>query len=233
MAIMDREGDGGGVVVTEAAVRSVACSTPRGPADSAAVVGRRGQRDGRHGAYRVARALNLDYAVLKRRAAQAGASGSVPRPRFVELVAPQGLPMPAPASESQCVVEMAAPWRDDAPATARQRAGRPAGPVPSVLEHMMIQITPHMRIWLAVEPIDFRAGIDGLAAACRQCLQADPFSGALFVFRNRAARQSRFSCMTGRGFGFAASVFRPGILLSGRPPARPGARCRRANFRCC
>ncbi len=60
-----------------------------------------------HGAYRVARALNLDYAVLKRRAAQAGASGSVPRPRFVELVAPQGLPMPAPASESQCVVEMA------------------------------------------------------------------------------------------------------------------------------
>lgn len=60
-----------------------------------------------HGAYRVARALNLDYAVLKRRAAQAGTSGSVPRPRFVELVAPQGLPMRAPASESQCVVEMA------------------------------------------------------------------------------------------------------------------------------
>lgn len=45
----------------------------------------------------------------------------------------------------------------------------------------MIQITPHMRIWVAVEPIDFRAGIDGLAAACRKRLQADPFSGALFV----------------------------------------------------
>ena len=50
----------------------------------------------------------------------------------------------------------------------------------------MIQITPHMRILVAVEPIDFRAGIDGLAAACRKRLEADPFSGALFVFRNRA-----------------------------------------------
>ena len=60
-----------------------------------------------HGAYRVSRALNLDYAVLKRRAAQAGASGSVPMPRFVELVAPQGLPMPTPGCEPQCVVEMA------------------------------------------------------------------------------------------------------------------------------
>jgi transposase len=49
----------------------------------------------------------------------------------------------------------------------------------------MIQITPHMRILVAVEPIDFRAGIDGLAAACRKRLQADPFSGCLFVFSNR------------------------------------------------
>jgi hypothetical protein len=32
----------------------------------------------------------------------------------------------------------------------------------------MIQITPHMRILVAVEPVDFRKGIDGLAALCRQ-----------------------------------------------------------------
>jgi transposase len=43
-----------------------------------------------------------------------------------------------------------------------------------------------MRILVAVEPIDFRAGIDGLVGACRQRLQADPFSGAVFVFGNRA-----------------------------------------------
>ena len=34
----------------------------------------------------------------------------------------------------------------------------------------MIQITPHMRILVAVEPIDFRAGIDRLVGACRQRL---------------------------------------------------------------
>ncbi len=45
----------------------------------------------------------------------------------------------------------------------------------------MIQITPHMRILVAVEAIDFRAGIDGLASLCRQRLEADPFSGSLFV----------------------------------------------------
>ena len=54
----------------------------------------------------------------------------------------------------------------------------------------MIQITPHMRIWVAVEPMDFRAGIHGLAAASRQRLQGDPFSGALFVFRNRTRNRA-------------------------------------------
>ena len=44
----------------------------------------------------------------------------------------------------------------------------------------MIQVTPQMRILLAVEPVDFRKGIDGLAALCRQALQADPFDGTLF-----------------------------------------------------
>jgi transposase len=41
----------------------------------------------------------------------------------------------------------------------------------------MIQITPQMRIWVAVEPVDFRKGIDGLASLCRQQLQADPMDG--------------------------------------------------------
>ena len=49
----------------------------------------------------------------------------------------------------------------------------------------MIQITPHMRILLAVEPADFRKGIDGLSALCRRVLKSDPFSGYVFIFRNR------------------------------------------------
>ena len=49
----------------------------------------------------------------------------------------------------------------------------------------MIQITPHMKILLAVEPVDFRKGMDGMAALCRTVLKSDPFSGCLFVFLNR------------------------------------------------
>ena len=49
----------------------------------------------------------------------------------------------------------------------------------------MIQIAPQMRILLAVEPVDFRKGIDGLAGVCRKVLACDPFGGQVFVFRNR------------------------------------------------
>lgn len=64
----------------------------------------------------------------------------------------------------------------------------------------MIQITPHMRILVAVEPIDFRCGIDGLAALCRKRLEADPFSGALFVFGNRTRTAVKILVYDGQGF---------------------------------
>ena len=50
----------------------------------------------------------------------------------------------------------------------------------------MIQITPQMRILVAVEAVDFRKGIDGLCRASREIMKNDPFSGYLFVFCNRA-----------------------------------------------
>ena len=49
----------------------------------------------------------------------------------------------------------------------------------------MIQITPQMRILVAVNPVDFRKGIDGLAGIVK-ALDLDPFSGRLFVFRSRS-----------------------------------------------
>ena len=51
----------------------------------------------------------------------------------------------------------------------------------------MIQIVPHLRVLVALEPVDFRKGIDSLAELCRKKLDADPFSGCLFVFRSRRA----------------------------------------------
>jgi len=64
----------------------------------------------------------------------------------------------------------------------------------------MIQITPQMRILVAVEPVDFRKGIDALARVCRQVLQSDPFCGALFVFRNRRGKAIRILAYDGQGF---------------------------------
>lgn len=64
----------------------------------------------------------------------------------------------------------------------------------------MIQITPQMRLLVAVEPADFRRGIDGLARVCRDALQADPFSGTLFVFRNRRGNAVKILAYDGQGF---------------------------------
>ena len=64
----------------------------------------------------------------------------------------------------------------------------------------MIQLTPQMRILVAVEPVDFRRGIDGLCRLCRQALSADPFSGAVFVFRSRRGTSIKILAYDGQGF---------------------------------
>jgi transposase len=73
--------------------------------------------------------------------------------------------------------------------------------VEGVLEQgEMIQVTPQMRILLAVEPVDFRKGIDGLARICRNILQTDPFSGYLFVFLNKRKTAIKILMYDGQGF---------------------------------
>lgn len=64
----------------------------------------------------------------------------------------------------------------------------------------MIQLTAQMRILVAVEPVDFRQGIDGLCRLCQQSLSQDPFSGALFVFRNRRGTAVKILAYDGQGF---------------------------------
>ena len=67
----------------------------------------------------------------------------------------------------------------------------------------MIQITPQMRILVAVEPVDGRKGIDSLAQLCQERLQSDPFSGCLFVFRSRRGTAIRILVYDGQGFWLA------------------------------
>jgi transposase len=57
-----------------------------------------------------------------------------------------------------------------------------------------------MRIFVATEPADFRRGIDGLAALCRQRLEQDPMSGCAFVFRNRRGTAIKILLYDGQGF---------------------------------
>jgi transposase len=64
----------------------------------------------------------------------------------------------------------------------------------------MIQVTPHMRILLSVQPADFRKGIDGLSQLCRKVLSSDPFSGYIFVFRNKRATAIKMLMYDGQGF---------------------------------
>lgn len=64
----------------------------------------------------------------------------------------------------------------------------------------MIQVTPQMRILVAVEPADFRKGIDGLARMAREELESDPFSGCLFVYRNRRGTSVKVLVYDGQGF---------------------------------
>jgi transposase len=64
----------------------------------------------------------------------------------------------------------------------------------------MLQLTAQTRILVAVEPADFRCGIDGLAKRTREVLEHDPFSGCVFVFRNRRGTAVKVLAYDGQGF---------------------------------
>lgn len=64
----------------------------------------------------------------------------------------------------------------------------------------MIQLTPQSRIFVATEPVDFRKGIDGLAAVCRQRLGDNPLAGAVYVFRNRSGTALKLLLYDGQGY---------------------------------
>jgi transposase len=64
----------------------------------------------------------------------------------------------------------------------------------------MLQITPQMRLLVAIEPVDFRKGIDGLVYLCKQSLGEDPLRGAVFAFRNRRATAVKVLVYDGQGY---------------------------------
>lgn len=76
----------------------------------------------------------------------------------------------------------------------------------------MLQLVPQMKLLLAHEPVDFRKGVDALVALCKAHLEEDPFSGALFVFRNRRGTALKLLTYDGVGFWLTLRRFSQGRI---------------------
>jgi len=63
----------------------------------------------------------------------------------------------------------------------------------------MIGPTGGVRVLMATKPVDFRKGAEGLAALVRETMQADPFSGAVYVFRAKRADRVKLIYWDGTG----------------------------------
>jgi len=76
----------------------------------------------------------------------------------------------------------------------------------------MLQVTPRNKIFLAVRPVDFRNGIDGLIFLCKKKLNENPLSGDLFVFRNRKGTSIKVLTYDGQGYRLCQKRFSEGKL---------------------
>ena len=76
----------------------------------------------------------------------------------------------------------------------------------------MIQLAPQQSIFMQVHAIDFRKGIDALVGICRGKLKQNPFSGAVFAFRNKKGTAIKLLCFDGSGFWLMHKRFSRGTL---------------------
>jgi len=67
----------------------------------------------------------------------------------------------------------------------------------------MLYLTAETKILLAVTPVDFRKGLDGLVALCEHQLRQQPRSGSLFIFINRSRTMIRVLCYEINGYWIA------------------------------
>lgn len=56
-----------------------------------------------------------------------------------------------------------------------------------------------VRVLMATKPVDFRKGMNGLAALVREQMKADPFSGTIYCFRSKRADRVKLVFWDGSG----------------------------------
>ena len=76
----------------------------------------------------------------------------------------------------------------------------------------MIGPTGAVRVMGATKPVDFRKGAEGLAALVRETMAADPFSGAVYVFRAKRADRIKLVFWDGTGLCLFAKRLEDGIF---------------------
>jgi transposase len=76
----------------------------------------------------------------------------------------------------------------------------------------MIVLTPQHQLFVWVDAIDFRKGVDALIGHCRLKLNQNPFSGAIFAFRNKKGNAVKLLTFDGTGFWLMYKRFSQGVL---------------------
>jgi transposase len=85
----------------------------------------------------------------------------------------------------------------------------------------MIHLTAQSKIWLATEPQDFRKGIDGFGALCRQQYKLNPQNGSLFVFVNRSKTMIRLLAYEHNGYWLMTKRLSKGQFIHWPKAQRP------------
>lgn len=80
---------------------------------------------------------------------------------------------------------------------SRRQNGR--GGDPCVESGVVIGPTGAVNIMVATKPVDFRKVAEGLAALVSETMGADPFSGAVYVFRAKRTDRIKLICWDGTG----------------------------------
>lgn len=84
----------------------------------------------------------------------------------------------------------------------------------------MITVPSGVRVLVWSQPVDFRRGMDSLAALVQMTLRADPFAGDVFVFRSRRSDRVKLLVFDGTGLVLVTKRLEQGRFVW--PPAGDG-----------
>ncbi|RTL75831.1 MAG: transposase [Bradyrhizobiaceae bacterium] len=76
----------------------------------------------------------------------------------------------------------------------------------------MIGPSGTVRVMVATKPVDIRKGMEGLAMLVREHMKADPFSGAVYVFRAKRADRIKLIFWDGMGLCLFAKRLEDGVF---------------------